>query len=215
MEKEEFQDDLFRLSKINLEDNVTGNELEPQFVISSPQNGKVGQEQIHTLLFGETLSWQAIIYDLINTEQLDPWDINLSFLASKFLEKVRQLEEANFFISSKVLFAASLLLRMKSEVLLEKDIQNLDDTLFGKKEQKKYIQERLELDEEIPELILRTPLPRFKKVTLEELIRALDVAIKTENRRIQKVVITKQQEFETSLSLPKNRVNQMSKNYQL
>ncbi|MEK6855901.1 MAG: segregation/condensation protein A [Nanoarchaeota archaeon] len=207
MEKEEFQDDLFRLSKINLEDNVTGNELEPQFVISSPQNGKVGQEQIHTLLFGETLSWQAIIYDLINTEQLDPWDINLSFLASKFLEKVRQLEEANFFISSKVLFAASLLLRMKSEVLLEKDIQNLDDTLFGKKEQKKYIQERLELDEEIPELILRTPLPRFKKVTLEELIRALDVAIKTENRRIQKVVITKQQEFETSLSLPKNRVN--------
>ena len=29
---------------------------------------RVDQEQIHSLLFGETLSWQAIIYDLINTE---------------------------------------------------------------------------------------------------------------------------------------------------
>jgi len=172
-----------------------------------PQNGKIGQEQIHTLLFGDTLSWQAIIYDLINTEQLDPWDIDLSFLASKFLEKVRQLEEANFFVSSKVLFASSFLLRMKSELLLDRDITELDNILYGRKEEKKYIQERLELDEDIPELMLRTPLPRYKKVTLEELMKALDVAIKTENRRIEKVVLTKQQEFETMLSIPKTRIN--------
>ena len=48
----------------------------------------VGQDQIHDLLFGEKLSWQAIIYDLINTEQLDPWDIDLTLLSSKYLEKI-------------------------------------------------------------------------------------------------------------------------------
>lgn len=168
---------------------------------------KIGQEQIHGLLFGDKLSWQAIIYDLINTEQLDPWDIDLSLLANKYLDKIKTLEEANFFVSSKVLLAAALLLRMKSEILLEQDIRSLDDVLFGRKEEKKYIQERIELDEEIPGLIVRTPLPRFKKVTLEELMKALGQAIKTENRRIKKIVTAKQQEFEMAISLPKNRIN--------
>lgn len=168
---------------------------------------KVGQEQIHGLLFSDKLSWQAIIYDLIASEQLDPWDIDLALLSNKFLEKVRSLEEANFFISSKVLFAASLLLRIKAEILLERDIQSLDDILFGKKEEKKYTQERIELDEEIPGLIPRTPLPRFKKVTLQELMAALGKAIKTETRRIKKVVVAKQMDWETSLSLPKKKIN--------
>lgn len=172
---------------------------------------KVGQEQIHELLFGDKLSWQAIIYDLINTEQLDPWDIDIGLLANKYLEKIRQLEEANFFVSSKVLFAAALLLRMKSEILLDYDLPGLDAILFGKKEEKKYVQERIELDEEIPELIVRTPLPRFKKISLEELMKALGQAIKTENRRIKRIVLTRQQEFEASVSLPRHRINLQSK----
>lgn len=176
------------------------------FPADSPKQ-MVGQQQIQDLLFGDKLSWQAIIYDLINTEQLDPWNIDLALLAQKFLERVRELEEANFFVSSKVLLAAALLLRMKSEILLHEDLQSLDDVLFGKKEERKYIQERIELDEDIPQLIVRTPLPRYKKVTLEELMKALGNAIKTENRRIRKVVLAKQQEFEMAVSLPKQRIN--------
>ncbi|MEK6801010.1 MAG: segregation/condensation protein A [Nanoarchaeota archaeon] len=168
---------------------------------------RVGQEEIQGLLFGEQLSWQAIIYDLINTDQLDPWDIDLVLLTSKYLEKIRAFEEANLFVSSKVLFAAALLLRIKSEILLNKYIPSLDIILFGQKEEKKYKQERIELDEEIPELIPKTPLARFKKVTLEELMSALGKAVATENRRIEKVVLQRQQEMETSISLPKMRIN--------
>lgn len=169
---------------------------------------RIGQEQIHGLLFVEKLSWQQIIYDLIRTEQLDPWDIDISILSNKFLEKVRELEEANFFVSSQVLLAASLLLRLKSEILLDHYIPSLDAVLFGKKaEQKKYSQDRIELDEEVPGLVLRTPLPRFRKVTLDELMSALGHAINTENRRIRKVVVARQQELETALSLPRHRIN--------
>jgi segregation and condensation protein A len=174
-------------------------------------NQKVGQEQIHDLLFSDKLSWQAIIYDLINTEQLDPWDVDISLLAKKYIEKIKQLEEANFFVSSKVLFAASLLLRMKSEILLDHDLLGLDAILFGKKEEKKYIQERIELDEEIPGLIVRTPLPRYKKISLEELMKALGHAIKTENRRIKKITLIKQQEFEAAMVIPKHRINLQEK----
>ncbi|MBI2632242.1 segregation/condensation protein A [Candidatus Pacearchaeota archaeon] len=168
---------------------------------------KVEQEQIHGLLFGDKLSWQSIIYDLINTEQLDPWDIDISLLSQKYLEKVRNLEEADFFVSSKVLMAASLLLRMKSEILLYHYIPTLNELLFGKKEEKKYSQKRIELDEEIPELVAKTPLPRFRKVTLDELMQALGKAINTENRRIKRIVIEKQYEYEAAIAMPKNRIN--------
>ncbi len=169
---------------------------------------KVGQEQIHGLLFSDKLSWQAIIYDLINSEQLDPWDINISLLSNKYLEKIQVLEESNFFISSKVLLAAAFLLRMKSEILLDHYIPGLDEILFGKKDENKhYLQERIELNEEIPSLVPRTPLPRFKKVTLDELMAALGQAINTETRRIRKVVVAKQQEMESASILPKQRIN--------
>lgn len=181
--------------------------MEKNEVTSSAGAGKVGQEQVHNLLFGEQLSWQAIIYDLINSEQLNPWDIDLAVLANKYLEKVRQLEEANFFVSSKVLLAAALLLRIKSEILLNREIPSLDEILFGKEEKKEYKQERIELDEEIPELVARTPLPRFRKVSLQELLAALGKAIKTENRRIQRVVRDRQHEIEAGIALPKNRIN--------
>lgn len=168
---------------------------------------KVSQEQVHGLLFGDRLSWQTIIYDLINTEELDPWDINLSLLAQKYLEKVKEIEETNFFVSSKVLLAAALLLRIKSEILLNEYLPSLDEILFGKKEEKRYFQERIELDEDIPELSVRTPLPRFRKVTLDELMQALGKAITTENRRIKRIIVAKQQEFETYTSIPKKRIN--------
>lgn len=171
------------------------------------EEANVSQEQVHGLIFGDKLSWQAIIYDLINTEQLNPWDIDLSLLANKFLVKVRELEEANFFVSSKVLFAAALLLRLKAEILLNHDLPGLDDILFGKKEERKYVQERIELEDEIPGLVPRTPLPRFRKVTLQELMTALGNAIKTETRRIKRIVVAKQQEMETSLALPKTSIN--------
>ncbi len=167
---------------------------------------KVGQEQIHGLLFGDKLSWQSIIYDLINSEQLDPWDIDICMLANKYLEKVRVLEEANFFVSSKVLLAASLLLRLKSEILLNYYIPSLDDILFGKKEEKHYVQERIELDDEVPDLIPRTPLPRARRISLEELMSALGKAIKTENRRISRVVVERQREIDTIVFIPKGRI---------
>lgn len=171
------------------------------------QKPSVNQEQVHDLLFSRELGWQEVIYDLINTEQLDPWDINITLLTEKYLQKIERLEEADFFVSSKVLLAAALLLRIKSEILLNTYIKSIDEILFGKKEKKKHILERIELDEEIPELVPRSPIPRYKKVTLKELINSLNKAITTENRRIKKEIINKNALRETGISLPKRKIN--------
>lgn len=164
----------------------------------------VKQQQVHDILFNREIGWQEIIYDLINTEQLDPWDVNITILTEKYLEKIAKLEETDFFVSSKVLLAASLLLRIKSEILLNRYIKSIDEILFGKKEllSSKHALERIELDEEIPDLIPRSPIPRFKRVTLKELIESLNKAIITENRRIKKEVIKRNALRESSISLP-------------
>jgi len=163
------------------------------------------QEEIHELLFNREIGWQEIIYDLINTEQLDPWDVNITILTDKYLEKISKLEEADFFVSSKVLLAAALLLRIKSEMLLNKHLKSIDEVLFGGENKKVTVSERIELDEEIPELIPRSPMPRFKRVSLDELMEALNKAIVTENRRIKKEIVNRNALRETGISLPKKQ----------
>jgi hypothetical protein len=41
---------------------------------------RIQGEEFYDLITGEELSWQALIYDLIKTEQLDPWDIDLTHI---------------------------------------------------------------------------------------------------------------------------------------
>lgn len=165
---------------------------------------RINQGQVYDLITGGEVSWQEIIYDLIRTEQLDPWDLDIGLLAEKYLEKIRVLEEENFFISSKVLLACSLLLRLKAELLANKFIQELDDILYGRKEGKKYELERIQLDEdEIPILVPKTPMPRFKRVTLQELMSALNKAVETENRRIKKEIKVRQAEKSALVVMPR------------
>ncbi len=188
----------------NKDKRDAGNVISEENVFKEQKNS-VKQEQIHDLLFNRELGWQEIIYDLINTEQLDPWDIDIIILSDKYLEKISKIEEADFFVSSKVLLAASLLLRIKSEILLNRYIKSIDEILFGKKDQPKYPLERIELDEDIPDLIPRSPLPRFRRVTLKELMDSLNKAIVTENRRIKKEIISRNTIRESAFSLPKKK----------
>ncbi|MDH3352906.1 MAG: segregation/condensation protein A [Nanoarchaeota archaeon] len=166
---------------------------------------RINQDQFFELISSEEIGWQSIIYDLIKTEQLDPWDIDLGILAEKYVEIIQKLEEADFFVSSKVLLACSLLLRLKSEILVNSYIQDLNDALYGRKDEKKYEIEKILIDEdELPILVPRTPMARHKKVTLKELIAALDKAITTENRRIKKEIKGRQAQKSMLTVMPNN-----------
>ena len=146
------------------------------------------------------VSWQSLIYDLVKSEQLDPWDVDIVSLTNGLLERIRRMEEADLFISSKLLLVSSILVRMKSNILYNR-LMSLDkkDTKVDKPEVYEY--------EEPPLLIPRTPLTRQKKVTLQELMKALNDAVKTEKRRIKKRGILKQQEEQIINNIPKVRIN--------
>lgn len=169
---------------------------------------KIGQEQFYDMLTGNDMSWQDLIYELIHTEQLDPWDIDLVVLTQKYLERISHIEEANFFVSSKVLLAASILLKIKSDILLNNYIKSLDEILFGKKDSSKYILERIEINEdELPLILPRSPMQRQRKVTLQELIQALNTAIKTEDRKIRRELANKQVSRDLAFIMPRVKIN--------
>lgn len=172
------------------------------------ESEKIGQEQFYEVITGRQADWQTIIYDLINSDQLDPWDIDIVLLTKRYFEKILELEaekseEPDFYISSKVLLAAALLLRIKSEFLLNKHMKSIDEILFGKPDDKKYIMERIEINEdELPVLIPKTPLPRARRITLSELMNALSNAINTETRRIKKEVALKRAKKLSEIDFP-------------
>jgi segregation and condensation protein A len=60
-----------------------------------------------------TSFWRDILYEIINT--LDPWDIDISLLATRYSAKVSEMEEMNFRIPANVVIVSAVLLRMKAQ----------------------------------------------------------------------------------------------------
>ena len=186
-------------------------EGDKEFVIDSTgtalTNEKITEHHLYDVIVSKKPEWQAIIYDLINSQQLDPWDIDLIVLTNKYFERIFQLEaDPDFYVSSKVLLAAALLLRIKSELLLNRYIRSVDEVLFGKKEEKKIIVERISIDEgDLPLLIPKTPMARLRKITLNELMEALNKAISTETRRIKRELAVKRAHRLSQVDIPQFR----------
>ncbi len=59
-----------------------------------------------------------MLIDLVISEELDPWDIDIEEIANKFLGKINQMKKINLRLSGKTLLTSSILLRMKSEDLI-------------------------------------------------------------------------------------------------
>ena len=147
-------------------------------------------ERIFNIIFSKAdeVTWQSILYELVKSEQMDPWDIDVSILAQKYIDMLRGLKEHDFRVSGKVLLAAAILLKIKSTKLVGEDLSELDRLLIGVEEE----MEELGFEEassihkldEIPALIPRTPQPRKRKVSIFDLVEALERALEVKKRRL-------------------------------
>ena len=144
---------------------------------------------VELLLNQDELGWKNIIYDLVESEQMDPWDINISLLAQKFIQIIRQAQEHDLKIPGKIVLAAAILLKIKATHLVENDISNLDrlinqtdeipeDELFAEAGQQLGNAGSLAH----PQLIPRNPQPRNRKVSVHDLVDALQRAMATKKR---------------------------------
>ncbi len=154
------------------------------------------QEQLLNIIMNkDDISWQQIIFTAVKSEQMDPWDVDITKLAQQFLIKLREFKEMDFKVSGKVILAAAIMLRLKSNKLIGEDLTYLDQLIAsnGQSEEEAFYdelsqmegQERVNvtIDGKNFELIPRTPQPRKRKVSVFDLVEALEKALEVKNRR--------------------------------
>lgn len=132
---------------------------------------------MQTIIVGT--DWQEVLSNIVVEENLNPENVNISKLAEHFMSYMQKLKEFDFRIPARFILVASIILRMKCELMLDE-------------EEKKSIEGQVipPLNiENVPELL--TPIERrpTRKVTLVELVNALNKSFefkeKKENKQIR------------------------------
>ena len=136
-------------------------------------------------LVGE--SWEGVLEHL--TSDMDPWNIDLSILARRYRDYVRALQDLEFEVPGRMVLTCSILLRMKSDVLLASARPTDRDGLVAELEEA--IEEELFEWEEPPDPsqftlpVVRRPR---RQVTLFDLHHALKAAMKVSRRRAERLI---------------------------
>lgn len=145
------------------------------------------QDKIFELLFEkDEVTWQTMIYDLVKDEKMDPWDVDISLLTKKYMQMLKKMKEIDFRVSGKVVLAAALLLRIKSNRLVGEDLMRFDDLINPSEEEEFFEETEHEVSEfeEEPRLFPRTPQPRKRKLSVYDLVGALQKALEVKKRRV-------------------------------
>ncbi len=115
-------------------------------------------------------TWKDILLELISSNSIDPWNIDLVSLSDAFIKRVREMERMDFVLQANVILAASILLKYKSNYLRMLSYQS-ELPQFEPEEAPSIV-------EEYPELTLSSRIPPKRQITLEELIGEMERIIK-------------------------------------
>lgn len=115
-----------------------------------------------------------ILVNLVREGEINPWNIDIVEITDKFLHHIEELERMDLRISGRTLHYAAILLRMKSNILVEEPVIEddswVDDTDFFDVD-----------DYPVPKPPVRRHSQR--SVTLDELILELEKAEVVERRK--------------------------------
>jgi len=150
------------------------------------------QEKLYNMLLQEDeITWQTIIYDLVKNEEMDPWDIDISLLSKKYMETLKKLKEMNFAISGKVVLASAILLKLKTRKLVEDDLTRFENIINPPEELDNELYDDVDLESMEDNNIIvipKTPQPRRRKVSVNDLVSALQKALEVNKRRVYRQI---------------------------
>ncbi len=119
-------------------------------------------------------TWRELLMELVEKERIDPWAIDLAKIVDGYIAVVKQMRVLDLHVPANIMLAASILLRMKSDSL----------SIFEVPQEA--VEEPMQADRIIPEvqaLVPRSRLQPGRKVTLQELMDALNDAMKITEKR--------------------------------
>ncbi len=150
------------------------------------------QNILEQLMDNDDITWQSMLFELVKTEQMDPWDIDISSLAEKFILMINEMKETNLKIGGKVILASTILLRLKSGRFIDTDLAQLEALISSINSDDSDFEEWEDLYEEAIQtkdprkykIYPRTPQPRQRKVSVFDLVGALEEVIEKQKIKI-------------------------------
>ena len=143
--------------------------------------------------------WKDVMYEVVNQEGFEPWDVDVCALADAYIEKIRDIKLVNFDVPGTVVLVGSVLVKLKSD-MVSSDTFMFEEALSMAEEEP--IEEDqiadfdddddLDMDETLPPSISEPGLavrriPK-RKITLPELMIFLRKVIKqTESKNVKKL----------------------------
>lgn len=130
-------------------------------------------------------SWEGVLRLL--TSDMDPWDIDIALLARRYRDYLQALREMEFVVPGRMVLTCSVLLRMKSDLLLVAETTGRDELMAD-------LADIEEAADEVPPPvdpgafalpIVRTPR---RQVTLLDLRAALESALVVSRRRAGRLI---------------------------
>ena len=169
------------------------------------------QRKLYEILVQKNdVTWRSIIQDLVKKGEIDPWNIDISWISQEYLKEIKKMQEMNFFISGKMILASAILLKLKSEKLLNEDIASLDHIMFPSDnidELDDFLpneQKKLEFIDN-PNLTIRTPQARKRRVSIADLISALEQALEINTKRLLRK--EEAERIPTDLMIPEKKID--------
>lgn len=122
-------------------------------------------------------AWKTILIDLVRTEKMDPWNIDVTELADKYLAKINQLEKADLRIPANAILASAILLKLKARTLRLSPLEEPEPEVTP--------EQIAQMNATIPDLKTMRKL-REGKVSLEELVSSIETIIEKTRTREEK-----------------------------
>ncbi len=131
---------------------------------------------LRTIVSGS--DWQTVIAEIIEQEELDPWAIDVIKLTDAFIKYLNALEKFDFKIPARFILIAAILLRMKVELLMEKEEKAIREE-----------EEQILIDlDKVPSLGAPGMRKPVRKVTLTELVTALNKAFEFQEKKETSII---------------------------
>jgi segregation and condensation protein A len=146
-------------------------------------------EQLDMLMEAEDLTWKDILCSVL--KGMNPWDVDLVELATRYSMKVDEMREMNFRLPANVVLVSSVLLRMKADIIAPQKPQYDDmscslNFIFNSDYP---ISALIPGDTEPYPIAIRPARLMERKVTANELIEAIQDALVEKTRTLERVSI--------------------------
>lgn len=126
-------------------------------------------------LVNNEATWRDLLLDLVDKNKLDPWNIDVIDIVDKYIDTVKKLKVLDLRVPANIILAAAILLRLKSNYISLQDYAETEEASEAGFERPNIV---------VDTLNFRLRLPPTRKISLTELISALDEAMKIKETRL-------------------------------